>query len=367
MVPYAKDRLGLHEAHLGVLLFFLGLGALLMMPLSGLLIGRFGSRTIIMISAFTMAVFLPLLLVAGSPLLMAIVLFVFGGSVGAIDVAMNAHGVQVQHVYGRQIMSSLHGLFSVGGLLGPLGLGFLIRLGLRPEYAAIGMALLLVVLTASQFGALLDRRTEKQIIDHAAQQDGGEAGNTRFKWLRQSVLFLGALSFAAFLAEGAVLDWSAIFLRDVKGVAPELSGLGYASFSIAMAVMRLTGDRLVERWNKKTVVIAGSLLAAAGLLITLISPAIPVIMIGYILLGTGAANIVPIFFSDGGKLAGISPAISIPAITTIGYLGQLVGPALLGYVAHHFSLSAAFGITAIMMLLITISYPFKKETPAVNH
>lgn len=364
MVPYAKDRLGLHEGHLGVLLLFLGFGALVMMPLSGVLINRYGSRIVIAVSALMMAFFLPLLLIVKSSVLMACVLFMFGAGVGSIDVAMNSHGIQVQNVYGRQIMSSLHGLFSVGGLLGALGLGFLVKLGLQPEYAAIGIALLLVVLAVSQFRFLLDHSTEKRVIDHFTQSGMHQTGNAKFKWLRGSVVFLGALCFSVFLAEGAVLDWSAVFLRDVKGVEAEFTGLGYASFSVAMAVMRLTGDGLAERMGNKTMVVGGSLLATAGLLITLVSPSIPVVIIGYILLGMGAANIVPILFSDGGKLPGISPSISIPAITTMGYAGQLAGPAALGFIAHHFSLSAAFGLTAILMLLVGGSYLLKNQARA---
>ncbi len=272
---------------------------------------------------------------------------------------MNSHGIQVQNVYGRPIMSSLHGLYSVGGLLGALGLGFLVKLGLSPVYAAVGISLLLIVLAVSQFDSLFSHRREKQIIEQFTKPDLRSTGNSRFQWLRGSVIFLGAMCFTVFLAEGAVLDWSAVFLRDVKGVAPEFTGMGYASFSIAMAIMRLTGDGLVERWNPKTVVVAGSIVATVGVVLTLVTPSIPVVIAGYILLGMGAANIVPIFFSDGGRLPGLSPAISIPAITTMGYAGQLAGPALLGFIAHHFSLSVAFGLTAVLMLLVGASYLWK--------
>lgn len=365
MVPYVKDRLGFHEGHLGVLLLFLGFGALVMMPLSGVLINRYGSRRVIAASAAVMAIFLPLLLIVESSFLMATVLFIFGAGVGSIDVAMNSHGIQVQNVYGRPIMSSLHGLYSVGGLLGALGLGFLVRLGLSPVYAAVGISLMLILLAVSQFGSLFSNRTEKQIIAQFTRPDiHPPERKSRFQWLRGSVLFLGALCFTVFLAEGAVLDWSAVFLRDVKGVAPEFAGAGYASFSIAMAVMRLTGDRLVERWSNKTIVLFGSLVAAVGLVLTLASTVLPIVIAGYILLGMGAANIVPIFFSDGGKLPGLSSAISIPAITTMGYAGQLAGPALLGFIAHHFSLSAAFGLTAVLMVLAGGSYFWKNKARA---
>ncbi|MBW8687371.1 MFS transporter [Chitinophaga rhizophila] len=361
MVPYAKDRLGLHEGQLGLLLLFLGCGALVMMPITGILINRFGSRVVIGAAAMLMAILLPLLLIIDTYVPMAAALLLFGAAVGSIDVAMNAHGVKVQHLYGRPIMSSLHGLFSIGGLAGSLGLGFLIKAGLEPVHAAISVSILLIIITFSQFKSLFNSTLERQVSTTYSTATGTQVQENRFLWLRGSVIFLGMLCFSAFLAEGAMLDWSAVFLRDTKGVSQELSGAGYAAFSIAMAAMRLAGDGLVERFNNKTVVSGGSLLAAIGLTIAIVSPWTPLVLAGYILLGIGAANIVPIFFSDGGSIPGIPAAISIPAITTIGYAGQLAGPALLGFVAHHFSLAAAFGCCAVLLAGISVAYLLKKQ------
>ena len=360
MVPYAKDRLSLHEGHLGLLLLFMGGGALIMMPLAGWLSNRYGNRVIMGAAGLLLGLLLPLLLLINSRVAMAAALLLFGAGAGAIDVAMNAHGVQVQNLYGKPVMSSLHGLFSVGGLLGSLGLGFLVKLGLQPLHAAIGIGLLLIMITISQYNKLFNHSAEKKIIQQFNQPKAAGESSSQFQWLHGSVLFLGFMCFASFLSEGAMLDWSAVYLRDVKHVSQEFSGIGYAAFSIAMAVMRLLGDGIVEKWKSRTVVIAGSLLAAAGLTISILSPSIYLVLAGYILLGIGAANIVPIFFSDGGRLPGIPSTVSIPVITTIGYTGSLAGPALLGFIAHHFSLHMAFGVTALLMLTITIAYTFKK-------
>lgn len=360
MVPYAKDRLNLHEGHLGILLLFMGGGAMVMMPLAGWLANRYGTRVIMGAAGLALGILLPLLLLIASPVVMAIALLLFGASAGAIDVAMNAHGVQVQNLYGKPIMSSLHGLFSVGGLLGSLGLGFLVKLGLEPLHAAIGIGLLLILITVTQFRHLFNFITEKGIIQQFNQPKAEQEKGRPNLWMHRSVLFLGVMCFASFISEGAMLDWSAVYLRDVKGVPQEMSGIGYASFSIAMAVMRLLGDGIVEKWNGKTVVITGSLLATIGLTISILSPGIYLVLSGYILLGIGAANIVPVFFSDGGRLPGIPATVSIPAITSIGYAGSLAGPALLGFIAHQFSLNIAFGITALLMLSISIGYCFKK-------
>lgn len=357
MVPYAKDRLNLNDANLGLLLLLLGAGAMVMMPTSGWLVSRFGSRIIMACAVLVMALALPLLLLLSSPAAMAVTLFVFGSGIGAVDVAMNAHGVQVQNLYGRPIMSSLHGLFSVGGLLGSLGLGFLIRLGLNPIYAIVSIAVLMVIITLTQYRNLFAADAEQQIMARFATPDEKPTtGKQPFTWLHSSVLFLGLMCFAVFLAEGAILDWSAIFLRDSKGIDVELAGAGYAAFSVAMATMRLVGDKLVARLSGKMVVVGGSLLGAVGLVIAILSPWVWGGLAGFVLLGLGAANIVPVFFSAAGTLPGIAPTVSIPAITTIGYTGLLAGPALLGFIAYHFSLSVALGFVALLLVLVALSY-----------
>lgn len=360
MVPYAKDRLGLHEGHLGLLLLFLGFGALITMPVTGILLKRWGSRRVITASALLVAIMLPLLLLIRSTPLMACALFAFGAGIGSVDVAMNAHGINVQNAYGRPIMSSLHGLFSVGGLLGSLGLGFLVKAGLQPLQAAVGIAVLLLLITITQYKKLFSRATEAELTTQHTTEKEGPVKSNRFQWLHWSVISLGLLCFCTFLTEGAMLDWSALYLRDNKHVSTEFSGAGYAAFSIAMATMRLLGDRLVERLNSVKIVVGGCLLAAAGLILATVATWIPIVLLGYILLGVGAANVVPVFFSDGGRIKGISPLVSIPVITTMGYAGQLAGPAILGFIAHHFSLAVAFGFTAMLLLLTAVAYYFRK-------
>jgi predicted MFS family arabinose efflux permease len=360
MVPYAKDRLALNDANLGLLLLLLGAGAMLLMPASGWLVSRFGSRIIMAGAALVMALVLPLLLIMPSTVAMAVALFVFGSSIGTIDVAMNSHGVQVQNLYGKPIMSSLHGLFSVGGLFGSLGLGFLIKLGLNPTYAIFGISALLILITLTQYKYLFSADTERQVIARfSAVEEKPTANNQRFGWLHGGVLFLGVMCFAIFLAEGAVLDWGAIFLRDIKGIDVAFAGAGYAAFSVAMATMRLIGDKLVARLNGKTVVVGGSLLGAAGLLIAVLSPWVSGALVGFVLLGLGAANIVPIFFSAAARLPGVSPTVGISAITTIGYTGLLAGPALLGFIAQRFSLPIALGFLAFLLVFVALGYAVK--------
>jgi MFS family permease len=330
-----------------------------MMPVTGVLIHKFGSRIVILISSLVVALTLPLLLIMNSVPGMGTTLFLFGSAIGTVDVAMNAHGVQVQNLYGKPIMSSLHGLFSVGGLLGSLGLGFLIKTGLSPLVAAIGISSLLLLIAISQYRFLIKSAYEKEVIKNFAIVNNSPSVN-KFSWLKMSIIYLGVLCFAVFLSEGAMLDWSALFLKEDRGVNLALAGIGYAAFSVAMATMRLVGDKIVNRFNSKNVVVYGSLTAAAGLFLAVLTPWLITSLLGFILLGIGAANIVPVFFSEGGRLKDVPTSVAIPAISTFGYAGQLAGPAMLGFIAHHTSLPIALGFTGFLLLLVGISFRFKK-------
>lgn len=361
MVPLAKDRLLLNEANLGMLLLFLGVGAILMMPISGLLIRKIGSRKVIAVSVVLSAFILPWLLVISNVYVMGLFLFAFGCGIGTVDVAMNTHGVQVQNLYDKPIMSSLHGLFSVGGLFGSLGLGFLMKMGLNPIYAAITISSLLILLLITQYKNLFTLEKEQEIILKSSSIDKKEESKGKMQWLDYRVLVLGFMCFIVFLSEGAMLDWSAIFLRDNRGIENEFTGIGYAAFSVAMAAMRLSGDSLVGKLNSKIIVVGGSILAAVGIVIIVFSPWLLVSILGFVLLGMGAANIVPVFITEGGKIKGISPTVTIPVITTLGYAGQLAGPALLGIIAHYFSLSIAFEIIALLFILVATIYQFRKK------
>lgn len=347
MVPFTKERLGLNDAGLGILLLCLGAGAILMMPITGFLIPKYGSRRVMLLGGVSLALCLPLLLLVVSPIAMGTALFLFGASIGAMDVAMNEQAIRVQRLYGRHIMSSFHGFFSIGGLLGALGLGALIKTGLSPLSAAVFISCLLLVIILSQYKHLLpfepqDRQQQK----------------TSFSWPASPVLYLGLMCFIVFLAEGAMLDWSAVFLQFNRGFDIAWSGAGYAVFSVAMAVMRLSGDRLMNRVSPHRMVIYGSIVAAAGLFVALLVPWGGVALMGFVMVGLGCANIVPVFFSAAGNMPHTPVHIALPAITTIGYAGQLAGPALLGFISYAFSLPVALGVVGVLLLIVAVTYRF---------
>lgn len=337
-----------------------------MMPVSGWLIGKVGSRKVIVFSSLIMTSALPALLSVDSTAWTALALFVFGAGLGSVDIAINAHGVQIQHLYGNPIMSSLHGFYSVGGLFGPLIIILLLKLQLTPLASLSIIAMAMTLLAISQQRFLMTDRREKETVARFDTKNKNEQ-TARFSWIDKRVFFLGALCFIVFLAEGAVLDWSAIYLRDAKHVEENLAGLGYAAFSIAMAFMRLVGDRMISKYPVKWMVVLGSLITALGFLIVILTPWLFTVLVGFILVGLGAANIIPVFFSEGAQLKGIPSASSLAAVTTLGYVGQLAGPAMLGLIAELSSLSMAFGCTAMLMAVVSVAYLLKsKQAPATN-
>ncbi|WP_236206010.1 MFS transporter [Pseudomonas tohonis] len=336
LVPYAKARLGIEEAVLGLLLLCLGAGSMLSMPLAGGLAGRIGSRPVILAGGIGLCCAMPLLAVADSGALLAFALALFGASLGAMDVAMSVHAVEVTRDAPVPLMSGFHGMFSVGGFAGSLGMTALLAAGLAPLPAilvAVAIVVLGLVLAAPR---LLRTRS------------GG--GGAFFVLPRGIVLLLGALAFAMFLAEGAMLDWGAILLVEERGFDPARAGLGYALFSLAMLVGRLSGDKLIARLGERRILVGGGLLATAGFALLLLAPHPLLALPGFPLVGLGAANVVPVLFTAAGRQTTMPANLAVAALTTVGYAGVLAGPALVGFVAQGLGLVTAFMILGALML-----------------
>jgi len=344
MVPYAKARLGLDDAQLGLALLVFGGGSMLSMPFVGWLAHKLGNRTLIVASGLLMCLALPVLAMASSIAALVAALFYFGVMLGAVDVAMNAHAVDVERLDGGRLMSGFHGLFSAGGLTGAAVVSGLLAVGLPLPIAAAAIAAILLGLVLWLRGDLLDDAPQPS-----------ETGKATFGMPHALAWLLGLMCFASFLAEGAMLDWSAVFLRDFRGFAAASAGFGYACFSVAMALGRLTGDRLIARFGPVWAVRTGAALAVAGFLVVAWAPGALAALGGFVLIGLGASNIVPVMFSAAGRLPGTPPAIAIATATTLGYAGLLSGPALIGFVAHASSLPVAFAAVAGLLVLVGLS------------
>jgi predicted MFS family arabinose efflux permease len=340
LVPYAKQRLAIDDAWVGLLLLCLGAGSIISMPMTGPLIERQGCRVMILWAGAVMLAALPVLAFAPGFRPMAIALFLFGGAIGTIDVAINVQAVIVEKARGVAMMSGFHGLFSVGGIVGAGGLSVLLGLGITPLASAAGIALLLMVLFAVSAPDLVERGSEF------------DASVPRFVLPHGRVILIGILCFICFLAEGAMLDWSAIFLNSLRGFEQAYGGIGYAAFALAMTFGRLTGDRIITRAGRSRVLLAGSICAAVGFLIPAISATAALAILGFVLVGLGAANIVPILFTAAGTQSVTSPARAVAAVTTLGYTGILTGPALIGLVSEVTNLRVSFAMLAAMVASI---------------
>ena len=346
MVPYAKARLHLDDADLGLVLLAFGGGSMLSMPAIGWLAGRYGNRRVIGAAGLLMCLALPALALVSTLPLLAVGLLYFGAMLGAVDVAMNAHAVDVERLQDRAVMSGFHGLFSAGGLVGAAGMSAMLASGLPLLTCALLVSLAIAVIVFSQQASLLRG---------PIAANGAATPAFAFRLPRGLLLLIGMLCFVIFLAEGSMLDWSALLLRDFRGTAAASAGIGYACFSVAMAIGRLTGDRLVARLGPVWTVRAGAALAATGFLIAALLPWAAAALLGFVLVGLGAANVVPVMFSAAGRLPASAPAVSIAAVTTLGYAGLLLGPALIGFVAHATSLPTALAGVAALLLLVAAS------------
>ncbi|WP_318368986.1 MFS transporter [Enterobacter sp.] len=338
LVPFAKYNTGVSDGTLGLLLLCLGGGALVAMPLTGMLTARFGCRRVMVVSVLIFSAILPLLAVTSDARLLALALLLFGIGVGTTDCAMNVQAIIVEKASPRPLMSGFHGFYSVGGIAGAGAMSGMMSLGLSASAASLATTIIvLLLLTLCVRG----------FLTYANPQEG-----PAFAVPHGIVLLLGAVCFIVFLAEGAVLDWSAVYLTEYRGLSEARGGLGFACFAATMTLGRLTGDRIVARLGQQRVVFTGALVAATGILLTVWGGSWELALVGYALVGMGCANIVPVMFSAIGRQTAMPQVLAVPAVTTLGYMGVLAGPASIGGIAHHSSLAVAFIVVAIAMLAV---------------
>lgn len=343
-IPYVQAQLDLSEGMLGLALLAVAVGSLLLMPLTGSLIARFGARRVLGAGAVGFCALLPVLLVMPNLGLLAGALLFFGGTGGTMDIAMNAEAVHIEQDHGRSIMSSFHALFSLGGLLGASVGGVLLGLGVAPPVQALGVTagLLLGIFWALPAVAQVPAETE--------------AGSGPMLTLPTGPLLgLGALAFLVMVSEGVIMDWSTVYMRNTLATTPGLSATGYAAFSLMMVVGRLGGDRLIRRWGGVPVVQSSAALASLGLGAALWIGTPWAAVVGFGCVGLGCANIVPVLFSSAGQVPGVSAGHALGGVATTGYLGFLIGPPLIGWTAEAVGLTAALGFVVLFTALILVS------------
>jgi predicted MFS family arabinose efflux permease len=338
-IPLAKQRLTLDTSVLGVAIFLIGAGAIVAMAASGWILQRIGSAALIRISAVIFLALLPLACIAPTVQTLALILFFFGASGGSMDVAMNVAASDAEKRARRPWMSSFHGMWSLGGLAGA-SLATILEGSLGGALQGLIMAAILAAIFAiGQRGLRSGRQSTTST-------------STQWRALRPSLLaiLVGVMAGLCFAGEGAVLDWAAIYLRDSLGLATERANAGYAAFSGAMAVGRISGDFLRRSMSGVALVRSGCLIGVVGLLAGPVTGDPLAAVAGYALAGLGFSNIVPVLFSTAGAMP--HPETQIAAVSTLGYAGLLAAPPLLGFVGQAASLAGIFYVTAAALIVI---------------
>jgi predicted MFS family arabinose efflux permease len=355
-IPEFATRLGLSESALGLMILTFGLGSLVMMPLAGSQIARFGSSQVSKWTAVLLTPTLLLLTWVGSIWTGAVAIFLFGGLIGAMDVAMNANAVAVEKHMRRAIMSSCHAFWSLGGLIGSSTGGFLI------EYIGVSAHAILVTLLA----ALMIVVAWRVVLHDAPHPDEHKHGGSR---LPRSPLpwLIGIMALFCMIPEGAILDWGALYLRNELAASVTLSGFAFAAFSLTMAVMRFAGDLIRDRFGAVRTLRVCCVIAILGLLLIGFAENSAMAIAGFALTGIGISNIVPIAFSAAGNLPGMAAGVGLSVVTTMGYSGILVAPSAIGFVAEHTGLAMIFvGLSALLVVALFLS-PLARHADNAHH
>lgn len=348
LVPLLRARLAIGDDVLGLLLLCIGIGSLATMPLSGALAARLGCRRVLMVTGMLFACALLAVTLVDSLWIAVPIILAFGALMGCIDVVINIAAVIVEKGIGRRIMSGMHAFWSLGGFVGAglygVWVGVLGLTAFQSTAIAAGIVLALTV----GFG--------RNLIPY------GGGGGSLVALPRGIVVFVGITAFIAFLSEGAVMDWSGVYLTAVRGMDLALAGVGFSVFSAAMLTMRFLGDRVVQRIGQRPVAVGGALLTFLGILLVMFAPVDALLYGGFFAIGIGSANIVPVFFSLMGRQNVMPIGTAVSAVSTMGYLGILAGPAAIGFVSSATNLQTAFGMLAALSIAQAAVgfYVFKK-------
>jgi MFS family permease len=357
-LPEVQQLYGVSNARLGTILLCSAAGAISAMPFAGLLTVRFGSRWVTIATAIAFVLLIPVIPLISNLWLIGVLFFLFGVFGGSEDVAMNGQAVYVERMYNRPILSSFHGIWSVGTALGA-GFGAL--------FAKFGIELFTHFLTISAMSLGLIVWAAFNLIKDdplstTTEKSAQDEENSTFRLPTKAILPLGIIAFCGMTGEGSIADWAAIYMHKTIGQDEAFSALAFGSFATAMTIGRLTGDRFTEKFGNRKQLIISSLLAIFGLTLALAVSNPYLVLVGFFIVGLGIATIVPIIYSAAGNTEGVSPSVGIAMATTIGYTGFFVGPPVIGYLADAFSLriGLAFGLLLFVIMFIFVVQKIKK-------
>ncbi|PZU07601.1 MFS transporter [Sphingomonas sp.] len=337
LIPHVQQGIGLSSGALGLTLLAFGAGSMATMPVAGGIVGRIGCRRLFALSGLLIVLTLPCLALMRSAPALAVGLFIFGSGLGLISCARNLHGLATERALQRRLMSGFHGFYSVGCVLGAGTMSVLMGLGMPPLGAISIVAFVILICVGLATPAITSEH-----------MGSGPA----YAMPKGVVLVIGLLCFIVFMAEGSVLDWSAILLTGHFRLDAARAGLGYVAFATMMTAGRLSGDRLVHRFGDRAMLTLGPLLAAAGFVIAVLPSHWTLAVAGFALVGAGCANIVPLLYSAVGRQTVMPSNLALTAAGSIGFAGVLTGPAAIGFIAQWSSLTISFLILAALVGLV---------------
>ncbi len=341
-IPDIKDRLGLSDAGLGAVLLSLPCGLMLSLPISGWSVTRFSSRVMVTVAAIGYPLVLILLGLVTATWQLAGALFLFGLFGNLFNISVNTQAVGVEALYERSIMATFHGVWSLAGFTGALIGTIFISMKIIPLYHFIVICICCLLIT------LLSRK-------HVLQQDRNTGEKTPlFAKPDASILKLGLIAFCCMVCEGTMFDWSGVYFQKVVKAPAAWVTLGYTVFMCTMATGRFVGDKLVTRIGTKRVLQVSGILIGTGLAVAVIFPHILTATMGFFMVGLGVSSVVPLVYSAAGRSGKLSPGVALAAVSTIGFLGFLIGPPLIGFIAELAGLRWSFSIIALIGLTTTI-------------
>ncbi len=343
-IPFVKQKLGLSEAELGLVLFALPAGLLVMNPLSGRIIARLGEAGACFWSAVGLALSMCIPINAPSTAWVVVGLFLAGLAGALINVAMNTAATNLERAQGIVIMSSCHGMWSLGGLLGSGIAGAIIALHVPPATHVMAMAGVVLILTF-----LI--RPLLATIPSSSRSAAGEKTGSSFVMPNRNLLLMILIGLALAMGEGAAFDWSAVYLRESLGARAQVAALGFAAFSLTMTAFRFTGDAIIPKIGGKRWLQIGGVVAALGLVVAIVLPYPITGLMGFAILGAGCSLGAPVLYAAALRVPGFPPAAGLATFATFSFIGFLVGPPIVGFIAEGFGLYVGLGFVAGMLLI----------------
>ena len=344
-IPDIKTALHLSDAAFGSILFALPVGQFLMMTFSGKLVTQYGSRKMLLFALPVYTICLSNIGLVTHGWQLAIALFLFGVSGNVCNISMNTQGVAAEKLYQRPILASFHGGWSLAGFSGALiGLA-MINLKISPymHFWIVILVVWIIVVLNNQF-----------LIPFKAHIDQEEPSRKFFSKPDPTLVQLGIIGFCSMASEGAMFDWSGIYFKDVVQAPASLVILGYTSFMIMMASGRFVADRLIARFGRKHLLQVSGVMISSGLFTSVLFPTLIASTIGFMMVGLGVSSIIPTVYSTAGKIGKVAPGIAIATVSSVSFLGFLMGPPLIGYISAAAGLRYSFAVIGIFGLCITL-------------